>query len=275
MCAYVPPYKRNSSNQTEKKVSFENNNGKNDDDYHPYGNKRWNQSSHQQRWNQSSHQHYQQRYQSSRQHLMTDESESFDIQMKIHELETKNRKLEYSNELLKKENDELKSQNVFKNEQLEIYKGKHGDVVAKSELDDANNLILKLKSDNHELERELKNINDVHEQNTASLKTEINILNEEIKSKDKEIHNLKSSINALHKELSERIEELTNQQIEESTNQQQANEGNQVLIDKDKEIIKNSLEFILNNPKIKKEFFKKMTFEAAEMKLTLSIIEKL
>lgn len=257
MTAYIPPHLRNNKNMNEKRVRFNDNQTS------------WNQTA----WNRNaftkvnSYRNHDVRY----------------LEDEIDRLENKNASLEDELDRLKNKNISLKDENHTLKEQIDVlnrdvklYKGNREECVPKSSFDAAVNELKKIKSENYEYSRKLKDIDDVHRNDTSSLRTEINVLKEELKKSEKQISHLSSNVTSLsneNKRLQEEVIELIKTPKTTAQESVDVKEENKGLIQEDWNNIKTSLKYLLSDAKLKKQFIRDTGINPASMKMTLDIIE--
>ena len=158
---------------------------------------------------------------------------------------------------------------------VELYKGKYGECISKSLFDSVVEELETYKKRSYEYGRKLKNINEEHEKDTASLRTEINILREELKKSEKQISHLMSNIKSLSEDNTRLKEELEHATLESVHELEGAHEEeNKELIRDDWENIKTSLVYLLGNKHLVKQFSRESRIDVASLRLTLQIVEK-
>lgn len=189
-------------------------------------------------------------------------------QQKEELLESENAELRKENAELRKKVKELNKRISQLSKEIALYKSNREECVPKSSFDE-------LRKEFEETMRKKQEIDYVHRNETDSLKTEINILKEELKKSEKRITHLSSNVTSLsqtNEELKQIIESFNSSQnhIEEPKK-----EENSELIPDDWHNIKTSLRYLLNDQKLRKQFIKETGINLTGMKLTMEIIEKL
>ena len=185
--------------------------------------------------------------------------------------------LENENANLKNEVRTLKERIDMLNRDVELYKGNREECIPKSSFDAVVDELQKFKTSSFEFSRKLKDIDDVHRNGTNSLRTEINILKEELKKSEKQISHLSSNVTSLAKE-NNHLKEVIELMKTPETKQESVDvykEENKELIQEDWDNIKTSLRYLLSDTKLKKQFSIETGINLAGMKLTLEIIEKI
>ena len=202
-------------------------------------------------------------------------------QQKEEILESENAELRNENAELRNENAELRKKveelskyvNQLRKE-VALYKGVREECVPKSSFNYATHKLRECLARNDEYLKKLRDINDVHRNETDSLRTEINILREELKKSEKQVTHLSSNVTSLaeaNKQLKKIIDSMKTPEIVA----QKTEEENKDLISADWRNIKTSLKYILGDVKLRKQFSRETGIDLAEMKLTMSILEKL
>ena len=201
------------------------------------------------------------------------ESENAELRNENAELRNENAELRKKVEELNKHVSQL-SEEVALYKEVAIYKGDREECVPKSSFNDATHKLRECLARNDEYLKKLRDINDVHRNETDSLRTEINILREELKKTEKQVTHLSSNVTSLaeaNKQLKKIIDSMKTPEIVA----QKTEEENKDLISADWRNIKVSLKYILGDVKLRKQFSRETGIDLAEMKLTLSILEKL
>ena len=191
------------------------------------------------------------------------------------ELITENAELITENAELRKEVDELNSRVSKLSADVALYRGNREECVPKSSYDELRKVFEETMKKKQEYLRRVKEIDDVHRSDTDSLKTEINILKEELKKSEKKVSYLSSNVISLsqtNEELKQVIDSFNSSQ---NLNEEPKKEENSELIPSDWHNIKTSLRYLLNDQKLRKQFVRDAKIDAASMKLTIEIIEKL
>lgn len=199
------------------------------------------------------------------------------LENEIASLKNENASLKNEIASLKNEIASLKEQINMLNKDIELYKGNREECVPKSSFDAVIDELKKFKFKSYEYSRKLKDIDDVHRNDTNSLRTEINVLKEELKKSEKQISYLSSNIENLSKENNHLQEVIELMKKPETPAQEfiEAKEENKELIQEDWNNIKASLRYLLSDAKLKKQFSRETGINLAGMKLTLDIIEKI
>lgn len=188
---------------------------------------------------------------------------------------TKEEILESENVELRKKVEELNKHIDELNKDVALYRGDRDECIPKSLYNELRCKFEETIRKKQEYASKLKNIDNIHRNDIDSLKTEINILKEELKKSEKQREHLSSNISSLFQTNEELKQVIKSLQFAQNPVEEPKKEEISELIPDDWHNIKTSLKYLLNDQRVRKQFIRETGINVAGMKLTIEIIEKL